>query len=360
MHRFVFLLIFPLLFLVSCDNKNNEKNTIIKVVKSSPDAVQQLQEKISSVIQSVKPSVVTVLSKSGTGKAPIIFRFSDEVPPIENESLGSGFVIKVEKGYIYIVTNSHVIEKAKVITVKFSSGFTVKADVVGRDSKSDIALLKVPVSPEISGVKPLKIGNPEKLKVGYFVISAGSPYNIGLTFTLGIVSALNRNLGISAYERYIQTDAAINPGDSGGPLLNLNGEVVGMNTAIIQAGQGLGFAIPIDTVMEIADQLYKYGRVRRGWLGVLVQDVPFKVKKELGLKHGVQVIKVFRNSPAYKAGIRPGDIILKIKGKEIVSPTDLKYIVSRLKPDEQVEIEFMRGKKRFHVQVTVRELVDKK
>jgi len=359
MHLFILLFIFPLFF-TSCDNKNNEKNTIIKVRENTPDAVHQIQEKISSAIQSIKPSVVTVLSKAGTGKAPIIFRFSDEVPPIENESLGSGFVIKVEKGYIYIVTNSHVIEKAKVITVKFSSGFTVKADVVGRDSKSDIALLKVPISPEISGVKSLKIGNPKKLKVGYFVISAGSPYNIGLTFTLGIVSALNRNLGISAYERYIQTDAAINPGDSGGPLLNLNGEVVGMNTAIIQAGQGLGFAIPIDTVMEIADQLYKYGKVRRGWLGVLVQDVPFKVKKELGLKYGVQIIKVFRNSPAYKAGLKPGDIILRIKGKEILSPTDLKYIVSRLKPDEEVEIEFLRGKRRFNLKVIVKELTEKK
>jgi len=360
MHLFILLFIVPLLFFTSCDNKNNEKNTIIKVVENKTDVVHQLQEKISSVIQSVRPSVVTVLSKAGTGKAPIIFRFSDEVPPIENESLGSGFVIKVEKDFLYVVTNSHVVEKAKVITVKFSNGYIQKAKVVGRDEKSDIALLRIPMSEKLMQIKPLKIGNPSKLKVGYFVISGGSPYNIGLTFTLGIVSALDRNLGISAYERYIQTDAAINPGDSGGPLLNLDGEVVGMNTAIIQAGQGLGFAIPIDTVMEIVQQLYKYGRVRRGWLGILVQDVPLKIKKEIGLKYGVQVIKVFRNSPAYKAGIKPGDIILRIKGKEISSSTDLKYIVSRLKPEETVDVEFIRGKKKVKVKITVKELVDRK
>ncbi|NPA58656.1 MAG: trypsin-like serine protease [Aquificae bacterium] len=360
MHRLIALLIVPLLFLASCDNKDKEKNRIIKPEKKEDRSVYKLQEKISSAINSVKPSVVTVLSKASTGKTPIIFRFSDEVPPIENESLGSGFVIRADQDSLYVVTNSHVVEKAKVITVKLSNGEMEKAKVVGKDEKSDIALLKIPKTEKTAYARPVKIGDPKKLKVGYLVISGGSPYNIGLTFTLGIVSALDRNLGISAYERYIQTDAAINPGDSGGPLINIDGEVVGMNTAIIQAGQGLGFAIPIDTVIEIADQLYAYGRVKRGWLGVLVQELSPKVKKKLGISYGVQVIKVFRNSPAYKSGIKAGDIILKIKGKEILSPSDLKYMASRLKPGEIVEVEFIRGKEVKKVQIKVGELVDRK
>ncbi|WP_457639535.1 S1C family serine protease [Persephonella sp.] len=358
MHQFILLAFLLFSLLVSCDNKNTAKKETEKV--KIPDPVSVIQERVSGVISQVRPSVVTILSKSGGSKAPIIFRFSEEIPPIENESLGSGFIIKKDSKYLYIATNSHVIDKAKIITVRFYDGLKQKAEIVGKDPKSDIALLKVSISEKTKHIRPLKIGDPKKLKVGYFVISGGSPYNLGITFTLGIVSALDRNLGISAYERYIQTDAAINPGDSGGPLLNLNGEVVGMNTAIIQAGQGLGFAIPIDTVVEITDQLFKYGRVKRGWLGILVQELSDKVRKELGIKYGVQIIKVYRNSPAYRAGIRAGDIILSIKGKEISTPTDLKYIVSRLKPEEEVKIVVIKNKKKSQITVKVEELVDKK
>ena len=360
MHRFIIFIFLSLFIMVSCENKEEEKPRVLSIVQKTPDPVKQIQERIYSVIKKVKPSVVTILSKSGGTKTPIIFRFNEEIPPIENESLGSGFVLKKDKKYLYIVTNSHVIEKAKLITVRFSNGFQSKAEIVGKDPKSDIALIKVRVSKEIANVNPVKIGSPKNLKVGYFVISGGSPYNLGLTFTLGIVSALNRNLGISAYENYIQTDAAINPGDSGGPLIDLNGEVVGMNTAIIQTGQGLGFAIPINTVVEITDQLFKYGRVKRGWLGVLVQEVPLKIKKSLHIPHGVQIIKVFKNSPAYKSGLRPGDIILSIKDKEIKTPSDLKYIVSQLKPEETVDVEFVRGRKRQKIKIKIEELVDRK
>ncbi|MBK3333328.1 trypsin-like serine protease [Persephonella atlantica] len=359
MHRLLFF--FFLLFAISaCENKDKEKHPVIKVEKREIDTVTALQERISSVISHAKPSIVTILSKSSEGKTPTIFKFNDEIPPGENESLGSGFVIRKSGNSLFIVTNSHVIEKAKVIIVKFYNGNRYEAEVVGKDTKSDIAVLKVKVDENIKNVKPLKIGSPSTLKVGYFVVSGGSPYNLGLTFTLGIVSALNRNLGISAYENYIQTDAAINPGDSGGPLLNLNGEVVGMNTAIIQTGQGLGFAIPINTVVDIANQLIKYGRVRRGWLGVLVQKIPEKLKKELGLSSGVQIIKVFKNSPAAISGLKTGDIILSIKGKKISSPSDLKYIVSQLKPEETVEVEYIRGRKKYKIVIKIKELVDRK
>ncbi len=359
MHRLFFLLF--LLFVISaCEDKNKESPQIIKIEKKGTDPVKAIQDKISSVILDTKPSIVTILSKSSTGKTPIIFKFNDEISSGDNESLGSGFVIRKSRGFLFIVTNSHVIEKAKIIIVKFYNGSKYKAVVVGKDSKSDIAVLKVKVDEKIKNVKPLKIGNPSLLKVGYFVLSGGSPYNLGLTFTLGIISALNRNLGISAYENYIQTDAAINPGDSGGPLLNLDGEVIGMNTAIIQTGQGLGFAIPINTVVDIADQLIKYGRVKRGWLGVLVQELPEKLKKELGLSYGVQIIKVFKNSPAAISGLKTGDVILSIKGKKISSPTDLKYIVSQLKPEETVEVEYIRGRKKYKIIVKIKELVDRK
>jgi len=360
MHRFIIFFLLSFFVIISCENKEAEKPRKVSIIQKSPDPVKQLQERIYSVIKKVKPSVVTILSKSGGTKTPIIFRFNEEIPPIENESLGSGFVLKKDREYLYIVTNSHVIEKAKLITVRFSNRFKSQAEVVGKDPKSDIALIRVKITKEIKGIKPVKIGNPKKLKVGYFVISGGSPYNLGLTFTLGIVSALNRNLGISAYENYIQTDAAINPGDSGGPLIDLNGEVVGMNTAIIQTGQGLGFAIPINTVIEITDQLFKYGKVKRGWLGVLVQELPEKIKKSLHIKYGVQIIKVFKNSPAYKSGLKPGDIILSIKGKEIRTPSDLKYIVSQLKPEETVKVEFIRGRKKQNIVIKIEELVDRK
>jgi len=360
MHRFVpFVLIFVFI-ITACENKESEKPKIIKISQKAPDPVKTLQNKMASAVSKIKPSVVTILSKSGSGKTPIIFRFSDEIPPIENESLGSGFVLKKDDKYLYIVTNSHVIEKAKLITVRFSNNYKTEAKIVGKDAKSDIALLKVEISKEISGINPVKIGDPKKLKIGYFVISGGSPYNLGLSFTMGIVSALNRNLGISAYENYIQTDAAVNPGDSGGPLFNVDGEVVGMNTAIIQTGQGLSFALPINTVVEIADQLLKYGKVKRGWLGILVQELPAVIKKKYNLEYGVQVIKVFKGSPAYTAGIRSGDVVLSIKGKKISTPSELKYIVSRLKPEEKVVVELIRKGKKHKIEVKIKEVVDKK
>ncbi|SNZ06588.1 serine protease, S1-C subfamily, contains C-terminal PDZ domain [Persephonella hydrogeniphila] len=360
MHRFIPLILIFAFIITACENKESEKPKIVKISQKVPDPVKALQNKIASAISKIKPSVVTILSKSGGGKTPIIFRFSDEIPPVENESLGSGFVLKKDNKYLYIVTNSHVIEKAKFITIRFSNNYKTEAKIVGKDAKSDIALLKVEISKEVSHINPVKIGDPKKLKLGYFVISGGSPYNLGLSFTIGIISALNRNLGISAYENYIQTDAAINPGDSGGPLFNIDGEVVGMNTAIIQTGQGLSFALPISTVVEIADQLLKYGKVRRGWLGILVQDLPESVRKKYRLKYGVQVIKVFKNSPAYTAGIKSGDIVLSIKGKKISSPSELKYIVSQLKPEENVIVELIRKGQKHKIEVKIKELVDKK
>ncbi|WP_457640634.1 S1C family serine protease [Persephonella sp.] len=357
MHQFYLLIPLISLFLfLSCEYKDNDKTKSNKVVK---DPVILIQERFAGIIEKTAPSIVTILTHSKSGKTPIIFRFSEEPFSFDNETLGSGFVIKRDNEYLYIVTNSHVIGKSKTITVKFYNDHETKGVVVGQDKQTDIAVLKVKIDENIKNIQPLKLGTTKNLRVGYFVISGGSPYNLGHTFTLGIISALNRNLGISPYENYIQTDAAINPGDSGGPLLDINGYVVGMNTAIIQSGQGLGFAIPIDTVKELSDELLKYGRVKRGWLGVLVQELDEKMMKTLDLDHGVLVIKVFRNSPAKKSGIKTGDIILSINNKKVKSLHDMRYIISRLKPEEKAFVEILRNKKKKVINVVIEEKLDK-
>ena len=358
---YYFLILISLVFLFSCESQP-EKEVIekkeTKVIYKKENVVKTLQERISNVIQKATPSIVTILSKSTEKETPIIFKFNEDIPSIENESLGSGFVIKKNSQFLYIVTNNHVIEKAKTITVRFHNGYKTKSIIAGKDAESDIAVLKVQIDPKIADIKPLEIGDPSKLRVGYFVLSAGSPYNVGLTFTLGIVSALHRNLGISAYENYIQTDAAINPGDSGGPLLDLDCKVVGMNTAIIQAGQGLGFALPIDMVMDIANQLIAYGKVQRGWIGVITEKLSNYQKKKLHLNYGVKVIKVFKDSPAYKAGIKAGDIILSVNGKKIRTSAELKNIVLRGKIGETLNIVVFRHGKKLNFNLKIEKLVD--
>ncbi len=352
MHQFYILLSFlSMIFFLSCEQKAERKE--------EKDPVIQIQERFAGIIQKVTPSIVTILTQSKSGKTPIIFRFSEEPFPFDSETLGSGFVIKKDQKFLYIVTNSHVVEKSKTVTVKFYNGYEKSGFIVGQDRQTDIAVLKVEIDEKIKSITPLKLGTTKNLKVGYFVISGGSPYNLGHTFTLGIISALNRNLGISPYENYIQTDAAINPGDSGGPLLDINGNVIGMNTAIIQSGQGLGFAIPIDTVKELSQELIKYGKVKRGWLGVLVQEIDKKMKKKLGIDHGVLVIKVFKKSPAKKSGIKTGDIILSINNVKIKDLQGMRQVISKLKPEEKASVEILRNRKRILITVLIEERLDK-
>ncbi|ACO02983.1 MAG TPA: PDZ domain-containing protein [Persephonella sp.] len=351
MHQFYILLSFiSIFFFLSCEKPEK---------KEEKDPVAVIQERFAKIIQETAPSVVTILTHTKSGKTPIIFRFSEEPFPFDSETLGSGFVIKKDQKFLYIVTNSHVVEKSKTITVKFYDGYETTGKIVGQDKQTDIAVVKVKIDEKTKGIKPLKLGTTKNLKVGYLVISGGSPYNLGHTFTLGIISALNRNLGISPYENYIQTDAAINPGDSGGPLLDINGNVIGMNTAIIQSGQGLGFAIPIDTVKELSQQLIKYGKVKRGWLGVLVQEIDEKMKRKLNIDHGVLVIKVFKKSPAKKSGIKTGDIILSINGIRIRDLQDMRQVISRLKPEEKTSVEILRNRKRLIITVVIEEKLDK-
>ncbi len=267
----------------------------------------------------------------------------------KEKSLGSGFIISKDG---YIITNNHVIEKASEIKVKTFDGKTYNARVVGKDPKIDIALLKIDTKDELT---PLPLGDSSKVKVGEWVMAIGNPFGLSETVTVGIVSATGRIIGMGPYDNFIQTDASINPGNSGGPLINMAGEVIGVNTAIVARGQGIGFAIPINMVKAVLPQLKERGTVIRGWLGVYIQEVTPELAKvfKLGKPMGALVSKVVKGSPADKAGIRSGDIIIEFDGKKIKEMHDLPRIVAMTPPGKIVKVKVLRnGKERvFTVKV---------
>ncbi len=255
----------------------------------------------------------------------------------KENSLGSGFIID-RKGYI--VTNYHVIDGADEIQVKMYNDKEYDAKVVGGDPKTDLALIKI----DAEGLVPLKLGNSDDLKVGTWVVAIGSPFGLEQTVTAGIVSAKGRILGSGPYDDFIQTDASINPGNSGGPLLNLEGEVIGINTAIIKSGQGIGFAIPSDLAKGIVKQLKDSGSVTRGWLGVAIQDVTPELAEYYGIKAtgGALVAQVYENNPAHAGGIQPGDIITRVNDVEIKSSHDLSSAIAGFGVGEKVTVTYVR------------------
>jgi serine protease Do len=283
--------------------------------------------------------------------------FSEGNPPrgFEQRGVGSGFVMSQEG---YILTNNHVVEDADQIKVKLSNGKEFNGKVIGRDPKTDLALLKIEGG---SDLHPLKLGNSEDLKVGSWVVAVGSPFGLEQTVTAGIVSAKGRVIGSGPYDNFIQTDASINPGNSGGPLINMKGEVVGINTAIIASGNGIGFAIPINMAKEIAPQLQEKGHVTRGWLGVSIQEVTPELAKSFGLKEkkGALVGQVVSGSPAEKTGIEQGDIILEFDGKEVADSKDLPRIVASTPVGKGVTVKLSRNGKLVDRQVKVGELEEK-
>ena len=246
--------------------------------------------------------------------------------PRRVNSLGSGFVIDPSG---VVVTNNHVIADADEISVILNDGTKLKAELIGKDTKTDLAVLKV------SSDKPLKavkFGDSDKLRLGEWVIAIGNPFSLGGSVTAGIVSARNRDINSGPYDNYIQTDAAINRGNSGGPLFNLDGDVIGVNTAIISPSGGsigIGFAVPSVTAMAVIEQLREFKEVRRGWLGVRIQQVTDDIAESLGIKppHGALVAGIDEKGPAKPAGIEPGDVIVKFDGKEIKEMRDLPKIV---------------------------------
>jgi len=271
----------------------------------------------------------------------------------KQRSLGSGFIIDKEG---YIVTNNHVIEDAEQIKVKLKNGQEFEAEIVGRDSNTDIALIKLKSARELPFVK---LGDSNEIKVGDWVMAIGNPFGLEHTVTAGIVSAKGRVIGSGPYDDFIQTDASINPGNSGGPLLNLKGEVVGINTAIVATGQGIGFAIPMNLARGIIEQLIARGEVTRGWLGVAIQDLNQELAEYYGIrgKKGVLVTKVFPDDPADAAGIKPKDIVIEVNGKKVETSRELIRTIADIGVGEKAKILVLRNgkKKTFKVKIAKRE-----
>jgi serine protease Do len=257
---------------------------------------------------------------------------------------GAGVIIDGVKGYI--VTNSHVVRQSQKVNILLYSGEEFVGQVLGTDEETDLAVIKVD-SPE--PLPSVLLGDSSKLKVGQFVVAIGNPYGLHDTFSFGVISGLNReNVNISRYEDFIQTDASINPGNSGGPLLNIRGEVIGINTAIINYAQSIGFAIPANIVQNVSQQIIENGTVNRGWLGVGIEYIPEDVARNANIRKndGVLVNSVFEKQPAHKAGIKVGDIILKIGGAKVSSPNSMIRVVGNVSPGQFVNLDVLRNGER--------------
>ena len=329
----------------------------VEATQKDYSVVESLQRVFETVAEKVKPAVVNIstVSEFKIDHPPIPPEFKDffhhfgfpfpQIPEhFQMRSLGSGFIVKVENGWAYILTNNHVVAKAKKIKVKLSDGSVYRAKVVGRDPKTDVALIKIKVGNK--KVPTVELGDSDSIKVGEFVIAVGNPYGLNWTVTHGIVSAKGRHgLGLNPIEDFIQTDAAINPGNSGGPLCDIHGRVIGINTAIVRNAQGLGFAVPINIAKKVMHDLLKYGKVIRGWLGVYIEDVSPELAQKFGVKHGVLVTKVIPGSPAEKGGLKSGDIIVKFNGEEVKNVADLQLKVINTPPGEKVKITVIRDGK---------------
>ena len=319
--------------------------------RSTPDSFADLAEKLM-------PSVVNISTTQTikTQATPFPFQFPPGSPfgemfkefdkPTERKatSLGSGFIIK-KNGTV--ITNNHVIANAEDIIVRVNNK-EYEAKVIGSDPYSDIAVLKIETSDVF---KTAEFGNSDKARVGDWVVAIGNPFGLGGTVTSGIISARNRDINLTRYDDFIQTDASINQGNSGGPLFNLDGKVIGINTAIIAPGQagsiGIGFAIPSNAASTIIDQLIKFGETKRGWLGVRIQLVTKEISNAQGLKEpkGALIAGVSEGSPAEKGGIKEGDIILEFNGEKINTMRNLPRIVANTKPKKNVSVKIWIDKK---------------
>ncbi|QEM67360.1 DegQ family serine endoprotease [Geobacter sp. FeAm09] len=284
-------------------------------------------------------------------------RYFDETPqqrPRREQALGTGFIISAEG---YILTNNHVVSGADEVMVKLSDGREIKGELKGSDEKLDLALIKIS---EKEKLPVAELGNSDNLEVGEWVMAIGNPFGLAQTVTAGIVSAKGRVIGSGPYDDYIQTDASINPGNSGGPLFDVNGKVIGINTAIIAGGQGIGFAIPINMAKDIVTQLRDKGKVTRGYLGVRFQPLTADLAKSFGLDSdkGALIANVEKDTPADKAGLKAGDIILEYDGKPITEGNELPRYVAVTPIDKKVKLVIFRDGKKQEVGVTIARLKD--
>ena len=318
---------------------------------------------VAPLITAAAPAVVNIsVVNSAPGAENPLFRdpffrrffgVPDQTPPRESIGAGSGVIVDAKAGYV--LTNHHVVENAKRITVKLRDGRQFKAKLVGSDAGTDIALLKI----KPQGLTALTVGDSDQLQIGDFVIAIGNPFGLGQTVTSGIVSALGRSgLSRDKFENFIQTDASINPGNSGGALINTKGELIGINTAIIAPGGGnvgIGFAVPVNMVQAVVSQLKKHGKVRRGRIGIAIQDITPDIAKALGLpaEAGALVSRVEPKSPAEKAGLKAGDAIIEMDGKTLRSSNHLRNVVGLRERGSVVKLTVVRKGKRIQIAVRV-------
>ncbi|MDE1936325.1 Do family serine endopeptidase [Bradyrhizobium sp.] len=344
-----------------------------------PEGIADVAEKVIDAVVNISTSQ-TVEAKGGPGEgrdavpqlppgSPFEEFFDDffknhrggqrggDLQPHRTTSLGSGFIIDASG---IVVTNNHVIADADEVNVILNDGTKIKADIVGIDKRTDLAVLKFKPPHPLTAVK---FGDSDKLRLGEWVIAIGNPFSLGGTVTAGIVSARNRDIANGTYENYIQTDAAINRGNSGGPLFNLDGEVIGVNTLIISptgGSIGIGFAVPSKTVAGVVDQLRQFGELRRGWLGVRIQQVTDEIAESLNIKpaRGALIAGVDDKGPAKPAGIEPGDVVVTFDGHDIKDPKDLSRIVADTPVGKQVDVVVIRKGQEQTKQVTLGRLED--
>lgn len=327
-------------------------------IKDVPSDLLSTQKAFSTVAKKVTPCVVNI---STISKKKMVQPFFEMSPFFDDffgggqpqyrrdKSLGSGFIISKDG---YIVTNDHVVRDAETVQVKLSNDKVYDAKVVGGDQKSDIAVIKI----NAADLPTVVLGDSDKLEVGQWAIAIGNPFGLDRTMTVGVISATGRsNMGIETYENFIQTDASINPGNSGGPLLNIYGEVIGINTAIVAAGQGIGFAIPANMAKPIFTQLIQKGSVSRGWMGVTIQPVTEELAKSFGLKEarGALINDIMKGSPAEKAGIRQGDVIIAFNGTDVKDPSHLQRLVAETGIGKPVKVTVIRDGRALELGLTL-------
>jgi serine protease Do len=351
-----------------------ETPTEAKDAAAADAKYQMVLPNFSALAKQVQPGVVNIRTVKTTKEGGPVFRhffgnpfgnrdpFSNRDPfgeggpgrEFKQRSLGSGFIIDAEG---FIVTNNHVVENADQIKVRLADEREYDAKIIGRDSRTDLALIRIEGAKNLA---PLKMGDSEKLEVGSWVLAVGSPFGLEQTVTAGIVSAKGRFIGAGPYDDFIQTDASINPGNSGGPLLNMNGEVIGINTAIVAQGQGIGFAIPVSLAQNIVAQLKDHGSVTRGWMGVGIQDLTPELAEYYALKDqkGVLVIQVFPGDPADRAGIKARDIIVAVDGKPVGTSRELTSAVAGMAVGKEVPVKILRDGKEQTLKVQLAERKD--
>jgi len=313
--------------------------------------LEDIQTVITDLAESAKPCVVNLIPLSGAGRGR---ELSQERVPNASGS-GSGVIIDPDG---HIITNNHVIGDATEIEVRFSDQSKLIAQVVGKDLDTDLAVLKVTADHPLPSAR---FGDSSAVRVGQWVLAVGNPFGLDRTVTLGVVSGIGReNINLSRYENSIQTDASINPGNSGGPLFNLHGEIIGINTAIINFAQGIGFAIPANMAKQVIQQVLTQGRVTRGWLGVGIQPLTVELARKFGVNEGegVLVNEVFEKDPAAAAGIKPGDIVTRIDGTVIDTPNRLSRVVAGLPPGATAKVEIVRDQQRLVLDVALIERRD--